>query len=104
MSKMASLKKSASDRKADKDGPYIAAPGEDEGIAIHLDHYHLKNLGAGDQLKSGHKVTITARGHVENSESHSGKDGERHSARLRLTHMSLDHEPADRGENRGKGS
>ncbi len=97
MTKMASLKRSAADRDVEKQALGEPARGplqnpEDEGITVHLDHHHLKNMGVGGGLKSGHKVDLHAAGHVEHSETRSTKDGERHSARLRLTRMGVEHE------------
>jgi hypothetical protein len=106
MVKMVSLKKSAADRRAEKDAlgspatPYV--PAEDQGVTVNLDHHHLMNMGVGGGMKSGHKVTLHGTGTVERSETRSSKDGDRHSATLRLDRGSLEHEPeegeAERGE------
>lgn len=88
--KVVALKRSASDRKAEEDGGGFVSPDDDGGISIHLSHHHLKKMGLDGELKSGHKVKLRGHGHVEESESRSGKDGERYSARLRLTHAGTD--------------
>lgn len=99
--KLVSLKKSAGERKADeKDGMVSGPYGGDDGVTVHLEPHHLEKLGLGGKLKSGHKFKIEGRGHVEESESRSGKEGERHSARLRITHAGVEHKDAD-GDNDG---
>lgn len=101
--KEVSLKKSASERKADKEmqGANIGMPyEEDGGVTLHLEHHHLEKMGLGDSLKSGDKFHMKGHGHVESSESRSGKDGERHSARLRLTHAGVEQDPRHMGDGR----
>lgn len=95
MVKVVALKKTAADRKADEEAN--GYPGDDqspdnEGISIRLEHHHLKKMGIDGAMKSGHTFRIEGHGHVEESESRSGKGGERHSARLRLTHAGVEHE------------
>ncbi len=105
MTKMVSLKKTSADREAEKkamgeSGPGVNSNPEDAGgIMIHLEHDHLKKMGVGGGLKSGHKVELSAAGHVEHSETRSTPEGERHSARLRMTRMGVEHE-TDHGEER----
>jgi hypothetical protein len=99
MVKVVSLRKTAADKAAEKKamGTSIGAyEGPDnDGVSVHLDHDHLTKMGHYGNLKSGDKVEVMARGHVESSESRSGKDGEKHSARIRLTHMGVDHKGTD---------
>jgi hypothetical protein len=105
MTKMISLKKTAADRDAEKKamgegGPGTRAnPEDDGGVTLHLEHHHLQKMGVGGGLKSGHKVELSAAGHVEHSETRSTPQGERNSARLRLTKMGVEHE-TDHGEER----
>jgi hypothetical protein len=106
MVKMVSLKKSAADRRAEKDAlgskdvPYV--PAEDKGVMVNLDHHHLMNMGVGGGMKSGHKVTFHGTGTVERSESRSTPQGEKHSATLRLDRGGIEHEPAEGEEERGE--
>lgn len=97
MVKMVSLKKSAADRRAEKDAlgttDVPSVPAEDEGVSVNLDHHHLMNMGVGGGMKSGHKVELHGTGTVERSETRSTKDGERHSATIRLHRGALEHEP-----------
>jgi hypothetical protein len=95
--KEVSLKKSAAERKAAEptNGEYHDP--ETDGVAIHLEHHHLEKMGLGGELKSGDKFHMRGHGHVESSESRSGNDGERHSARLRMTHAGIEHEAAKDG-------
>lgn len=103
--KLVSLKKSASERKAgEKDGMIAGPYGGDDGVTLQLEPHHLEKLGLGGKLKSGHKFKIEGRGHVEESESRSGKEGERHSARLRLTHAGVEHKEAPDGNDGDEGS
>jgi len=104
MTKMVSLKKSAADRRTEKDAlgetaAVVDESPEHEGIAVHLEHHHLMKLGVGGALKSGHKVELHGAGTVERSETRSTKDGERHSATIRLHKGAIEHE-ADRDEER----
>ena len=108
MVKMVSIKKNSADKRAEKDAmgtrDILSVPAEDEGISVNLDHHHLMKMGVGGALKSGHKVELSGRGTVESSETRTGKDGERHSARLRLSHMGLDHDtPAEEGKSELRG-
>ena len=69
MVKMVSLKKSAADRRVEKDAlgspdvPYV--PAEDEGVTVNLDHHHLMKMGVGGGMKSDHKVEFHGTGDVE---------------------------------------
>lgn len=101
MVKMVALKKSAADRKAEKDamgegmGGTLQSSEDREGPTVHLDHHHLKNMKVGGALKSGHEVSLSARGHVERSETRSENGEDRHSATIRVTHMGMEHEGRD---------
>ena len=92
MTKMASMKKSAADRAAEKRAMGETASGllqnsEDrEGPAVHLEHHHLKNMGLTD-LKSGDKVHMEGEGHVEHSESRKETDGDHMRATVRFHKM-----------------
>ena len=109
MVKMVSLKKSAADKRAEKDAdgspdiPMVRA--EDEGVSVNLDHHHLMHMKGEDgepiagRMKSGNDVEFHGRGTVERSETRSTKDGDRHSATLRLDKGALEHQP-DRDEER----
>lgn len=105
MTKMSSMNKSAADKRAEKDtlgeaGSAIAQNSEDhDGPVVHLDHHHLKNMKVGGGLKSGHKVTIMAEGHVESADTRSDKSGDKHSARIRIHRMGMEHE-GEKGEER----
>ena len=92
MSKMVNLKRPKSDRKGD--GAEVAAYPGDDGVSVHLDHHHLTKLGVGGALKSGDQVEFVGRGHVEHSSTTTDKEGERHSATIRLHKGALEHEPA----------
>ncbi len=100
MSKMVSLKRPKSDKQETAGVPKndFVHP-EDEGVAVNLDHHHLMKLKGGDgapiagKMKSGHRVSFSGEGTVERSETRSGKDGERHSATLRLHKGAIEHEP-----------
>lgn len=100
MVKVVSLKRSATERKAERESlgmPHEATAGdspEDRGIAVQLEHHHLQKMGVGGALKAGDKVHFTGHGEVEHAESRSDKRGERHSARLRLHRGGVDHESA----------
>ena len=101
MVKMVSLKKTAADRRAEKDAmgeTAVSAPSDydKEGPTVHLEHHHLKNMGVGGGLKSGDKVTLHAVGHVENSSTRSENGEERHSAMVRLHRGGIEHEAAER--------
>ena len=111
MVKMVSLKKSAADRREEKatlgspDVPYV--PAEDEGVTVNLDHHHLMNLKGSDgepiagRMKSGNDIEFHGRGTVERSETRSTKDGERHSATLRMHRGAVEHEADQDGEREG---
>lgn len=105
MVKMVSLKKSAADRRAEKDAmgssDVVSVPAENEGVTVNLDHHHLMNMGVGGGMKSGHKVAFNGTGTVERSETRSGKDGDRHSATLRLDKGGMEHE-GDKAEPRAE--
>ena len=97
MVKMVSLKKTAADRRAEKDAmgeTAVSAPSDydKEGPTVHLEHHHLKNMGVGGALKSGDKVTLHAVGHVESSSSSSENGEERHIAMVRLHRGGIEHE------------
>lgn len=99
MVKMVSFKKTATDKREEKDAlgePGIKTSDFDPGVSVHLDHHHLTKLGVGGGLKSGHKVEFGGRGMVESSHTESHKDGDRHHATLKLSHGWLDHD-APRG-------
>jgi hypothetical protein len=99
MVKVVSLKKTTAEKAVEKKalgtstGAYEGP--DSDGASVHLDHDHLTKMGHHGNLKSGDKLEMTARGYVESSESRSGKDGERHTARIRLTHMGIDHKPQE---------
>jgi len=100
MVKMVSLKKSAADRKAEKDAmgeTAMANPrDEDMGVTVHLDHHHLTKMGVHGDLKSGDGVEFHGKGQVERSETRSTPDGDKHSATLRIHRAGMDHD-APRG-------
>lgn len=106
MTKMVSLKKSAADRRAEKDAmgsrDVVSVPAENEGVTVNLDHHHLMNMGVGGGMKSGHKVSFNGTGTVERSESRSTPEGERHSATLRLDRGGIEHEGDEAEEERGE--
>ena len=97
MVKMVSLKKTAAERRAEKDALGEASTArpltEDEGVTVHLDHHHLMKMGVGGGMKSGHDVEFHGKGTVERSETRSTPEGERHSATLKLHRGALEHEP-----------
>ena len=92
MTKMASMKKTAADRAAEKRALGEPAIGllqnsEDrEGPSVHLEHHHLKNMGLTD-LRTGDKVRMEGEGHVEQSESRKEADGDRMTATVRFHKM-----------------
>lgn len=92
MARMVSLKS----KPREKGSEIAQYPGDDDGVSVHLDHDHLTKLGVGGNLKSGDKVEFAGRGHVEHSSTTTDKDGERHSATIRLHKGTLDHDPAER--------
>jgi hypothetical protein len=96
MVKMVSLKKSSADKRAEKDAlgspDVVNVPAENEGVTVNLDHHHLMKMGVGGGMKSGHKVEFHGAGIVERSETRTDKDGDHHSATIRLHRGSLDHE------------
>lgn len=108
MVKMVSFKKSAADRDEEKtalgEGGLATVPAENEGVHVNLDHHHLKKLGVDGDLRGGDDVEFHGRGKVERSETHSGPDGDRHSATLRLHKGAIEHDlgERDRGDERGK--
>src|SRR6185312_4671905 len=92
MAKLVSLKRSKNAAERPPIGKINGAYPDDEGVAIHLDHDHLTKLGVGGSLKSGDKVGFSGAGKVERSETRTDKDGERHSATIRLHRGSVDHD------------
>lgn len=94
MVKMVSLRKSAADKRAEKDSLGVpASPADDGGdLRVHLDHHHLTKLGVGGGLKSGHKVSFSGEGTVESSSTRSENGEDRHSATLRLNKGGVEHE------------
>jgi hypothetical protein len=96
MTKMASMKKSAADRAAEKKamgeamGGHLQNSEDREGPTVHLEHHHLTNMGVGGGLKSGDKVSLSAEGHVEESESRMHQGEARHSARIRIKKMGVE--------------
>ncbi len=107
MSKMVSLKRPKSDKQETSGvSPKDFVNPEDEGVAVNLQHHHLMKLKGTDgqplagKMKSGNRVSFSGEGTVERSESRSGKDGERHSATLRLHKGAIEHEP-DADDERG---
>lgn len=99
MVKMVSLKKSAADKRAEKDAlgtrDIPSVPAENEGISVNLDHHHLTKMGVGGGLKAGHKVELHGAGVVEHAESRNEGGEVRHSARLRLHKAGMDYEGSD---------
>jgi hypothetical protein len=99
MVKMVSFKKTAADKREEKDAlgePQTATADFDHAVTMHLDHHHLAKLGISSGMKSGEKCEFHGRGVVENSHTSSDKGGDRHSATLRFSHGWMDHE-APRG-------
>lgn len=105
MARMVNLKRNKTEK---KEGATVDAYPGDDGVSVHLEHHHLTKLGVGGGLKSGDQVEFAGRGHVEHSSTTTDKDGERHSATIRLHKGALDHEAqerdgeAERGELRGE--
>src|ERR1700734_1787691 len=108
--KMHSLKRTAADRRADKDAGedkgVMAMPAnaeDDEGPVVHLEPHHLRHMGLGDKpgesgsvLPSRHPVEM--KGHIE-THSVTGADGKlEHRATVRLTHAGVDIPEEKRGE------
>ena len=100
MARMVSLKRP----KGDADKEKLSVPAEyhnpgDDGPSMNLEHHHLMKMKDGDgepiagRLKSGHQVEFHGTGVVERSETRSGKDGDQHSATIRMHKGSLEHEP-----------
>jgi hypothetical protein len=88
--KVVALKKSAAEKKSDKESgsmPYGGIDGE-EGISVPLEHGHLEKMGVNGELTPGHKVKFRGHGHVKMAE----KDGH---ARLMLTHAGMEHGEPD---------
>ena len=112
MARMVSLKRPKSDAGGNgASQPSEYANPDDDGVSVHLDHHHLMKLKGDDgepiagRMKSGHKVSFSGSGVVERSESRSGKDGERHSATIRLHRGGIEHEGGaddERGELRSE--
>ena len=96
MVKMVSLKKSAADKKAEKDAmgePALANPrDEDMGVTVHLDHHHLTKMGVNGDLSHGDPIEFHGKGHVERAETRSTPEGDRHSATLRIHRAGMEHE------------
>jgi hypothetical protein len=88
--KVVALKRTAAEKKAEKTAGGFVNPDDEGGITVHLGHDHLKKMGLAGSLKSGDRFKLKGHGRVEESETRSGKDGERHSARLRLEHAGVD--------------
>jgi len=111
MVKMVKLDRSANERKAEAHGgadypTSVAGNSEDhDGPTLHLDHHHLKKMGLdAGKMKHGDPIEFHGKGHVEHASVDSGEGGERHSARIRMTHGGAEHEGSDdddRGEIRG---
>lgn len=80
--KVVALKKSAADRKADKDSGSVPY-GDEEGLSVHLSDRHLKKMGIDGNLTPGRKVKLRGHGHIQSAE----KDGH---ARLTLTHAGME--------------
>ena len=100
MPRMVSLKRP----KGDADKEKLSVPdayrnADDDGPSMNLEHHHLMKMKDGDgepiagRLKSGHQVEFHGSGVVERSETKSGKDGDQHSATIRMHKGSLEHEP-----------
>lgn len=100
MARMVSLKKPNADKKDEMaEAPRDFINPDDDGVRVELDHHHLMKMKDGDgepiagRLKSGHQVEFRGSGVVERSETRSGKDGDQHSATIRMHKGSLEHEP-----------
>lgn len=107
MVRMVSLKKSAADRRAEKEGmgsrDVVSVPAENEGVTVNLDHHHLMNMKVGGGMRQGHKVEFGGTGTVEHYSEGSGPDGSpRMSARLRLDRGGMDHEGDEKADPRGE--
>lgn len=83
--KMYPLKRSKADREAEQDR-WNQTMDMPDGITVHLDHHHLDKMGLGGSLNAGDEVHFRGRGKVESAQSMSDGAGERHTARLVLTH------------------
>lgn len=100
MVKVVSMRKTAAERRAEEHGGapaglYSESANEEDrdGIAVHLEHHHLQKMGLdASTMKHGDPVEFKGTGHVEHVETQSGANGERHHARIRLTHAGMDHE------------
>lgn len=100
MPKLVSLQRPKAAIKAQRErmsaAPSLTNP-DDEGVRVDLEHHHLMALKGADggpiagQMKSGHRVSFSGDGTVERSESRSTKDGERHSATLRMHKGAVTH-------------
>jgi hypothetical protein len=86
--KVVALKKSAADKKSDKEGGMIGPGGEEDGVSVHLSHQHLAKMGVEGNLTPGRRVKLRGHGHVQSAE----KDGH---ARLVLTHAGMEHGEPD---------
>lgn len=98
MVKMVSLK-APKELEKGKEAPVVSGYPEQEGVAVHLEHRHLKKLGLADgSLKNGDKVEFHGAGHVERASSSSDAEGEHHTATLRLHRGALEHEMPEDGK------
>jgi hypothetical protein len=57
-------------------------------------------MGLAGKLAPGDKFHMQGHGHVDRAEMMPSKDGERHSARLRLTHAGVEQNPQRMGDDR----
>ena len=89
----------AENRSLGQPGEIANVPAEDEGVTVHLGHHHLKKLKVEGGFQAGDKVTFHGDGVVHHAESRATKDGDRHSATLRLSRGALEREEShERGE------
>ena len=86
--KVVALKKSAADKKQDKENGFSYPGSEEDGVSVHLSHHHLQKMGVEGNLTPGRKVKLRGHGHIQSAE----KDGH---ARLVLTHAGMDHHEPD---------
>lgn len=98
MPKLHPLNKTTAERRAEEDamggppGRAVAANVEDkDGPVLHLDHHHLNRMGAGE-LRGGDRVTFHGEGEVEHASTGTGEQGERRSARIRMSHGAMEHD------------
>lgn len=103
MVKMVNLKKSAADKRAEKEAlgesGLVEPVGGEGDVSVNLEHHHLQKLGVGGGLKAGQKVELHAVGTVHHAATESGPDGDKHRATLSLHKAAIEHE-ADRDEER----